>query len=339
VDAPATPEIVVRQNTTEIVNNGSVVVGTAGIGAPSSVQTFMRVLSLGGAPLTGITATIGGPDAADFVFVPNGGNPGDPLPTSLGINEGAMFDLRFAPKAGATGPRAATLTITSNDSDESLYVINLQGTAVTPTTQTITFDQPPDRLTTDAPFVLSATSSSGFFVSFALISGPATLFGTTLTLTGAPGTVTVEARQTGSATVLAATPVQRSFTVSSPATTFTSWPALLTLPANLRGPNDDADNDGLDNLLEYALDLNPNGSGGAFTGTPPTTLQTPTHMSFTYRRVRSELTYVVETSPTLIGGTWTSVGVTQGTPAGDGTTTASIPLSPGSGFLRLSVSQ
>ena len=48
------------------------------------------------------------------------------------------------------------------------------------------------------------------------------------------------------------------------------------VPANLRGPNDDADNDGLDNLLEYALDLNPNGTGGAFTGTPPTSVQTPT---------------------------------------------------------------
>jgi hypothetical protein len=109
------------------------------------------------------------------------------------------------------------------------------------------------------------------------------------------------------------------------------------VPANLRGPNDDADGDNLDNLIEYALDLNPNGSGGAFTGTPPTSQQTPTHLNYTYRRVRNDVTYLVETSPTLIGGTWTSVGVTQGTPAGDGTTTASIPLAPGSGFLRLVV--
>jgi hypothetical protein len=337
VDAPATPEIVVRQNTTEIVNNGTVTVGTAGIGAPSPVQTFMRVLSLGGAPLTGITATIGGPDAADFFYVPNGGNPGDPLPTSLGINEGAMFDLRFAPTAGATGARTATLTITSNDSDESLYVINLQGTAVTPTTQTITFNQPPDRLATDAPFVLSATSTSGFFVSFALISGPATLFGTTVTLTGAPGTVVVEARQTGSATVLAATPVSRSFSVTGP-DPLADFLTNAGVPANLRGPNDDPDGDNLDNLLEYALDLNPNGSGGAFSGTPPALSTTPTQLQLTYRRVRNDVTYVVQSATTL-SGPWSTGSVTQGTQAGDGTITASIPITPGSQFLRLSVTR
>ena len=111
------------------------------------------------------------------------------------------------------------------------------------------------------------------------------------------------------------------------------------VPANLRGPNDDADNDGLDNLLEYALDLNPNGSGGSYTGTPPALGSTPTLLELTYRRGRNDVTYVVETSPTLTGGAWTTVGVTQGTPAGDGTTTASIPLAPGSAFLRLVVTK
>ena len=120
---------------------------------------------------------------------------------------------------------------------------------------------------------------------------------------------------------------------------YATWPALLTLPANQRGPLDDPDGDGFDNLIEYALDLNPNGSGGAFTGTPPTSVQSPAQLSYTYRRVRNDVTYTVETSPTLTGGTWTSVGVTQGTPGPDGTTTASIPITPGSGFLRLSVTR
>ncbi len=122
-------------------------------------------------------------------------------------------------------------------------------------------------------------------------------------------------------------------------TPFEAFLAAAGIPTNLRGPNDDADSDGLDNLLEYALDLNPNGTGGTYTGTLPTFLSTPTQLSYTYRRVRNDVTYIVETSPTLIGGTWTSVGVTQGTPAGDGTTTASIPVTPGSQFLRLSVSR
>ncbi|MGL5018624.1 MAG: hypothetical protein ACRDBP_10840 [Luteolibacter sp.] len=62
-------------------------------------------------------------------------------------------------------------------------------------------------------------------------------------------------------------------------------------------------------------------------------------LTCTYRRVRNDVTYVVQTSPTLLGGTWTSVGVTQGTPAGNGITTASIPITPGSRFLRLSVTR
>ncbi len=115
--------------------------------------------------------------------------------------------------------------------------------------------------------------------------------------------------------------------------------ASAGVPTNLRGPNDDADNDGFDNLLEYALDLNPNGSGGAFTGSPPALSTTPTLLQLTYRRVRNDVTYTVETSPTLVGGTWTSVGVTQGTPAGDGTTNSSIPLGTGSAFLRLVVTK
>jgi uncharacterized delta-60 repeat protein len=121
--------------------------------------------------------------------------------------------------------------------------------------------------------------------------------------------------------------------------TFPTFLANAGVPANLRGPNDDADNDGLDNLIEYALDLNPNGNGGgSFTGSAPTLASTPALLQFTYRRVATDVTYVVETSPTLTGGTWTTVGVTQGTPTADGTTTASIPITPGSQFLRLAVS-
>jgi uncharacterized delta-60 repeat protein len=119
----------------------------------------------------------------------------------------------------------------------------------------------------------------------------------------------------------------------------TDFLANAGVPAHLRGPNDDADGDGLANLLEYALDLNPYGNGGAFTGISPSTATTPTHLQFTYRRVRNDVTYLVETCDDLATGSWTSIGVDQGTPAGDGTTTASLPISGGSRFLRLSVSR
>jgi probable HAF family extracellular repeat protein len=111
------------------------------------------------------------------------------------------------------------------------------------------------------------------------------------------------------------------------------------VPADLRGPNDDADADGLDNLLEYALDLNPNGSGGPYTGSPPALHTAPGQFQLTYRRVRDDLSYLVQTSPDLTTGSWTTLGVAQGTPAADGTTTASIPITPAKAFLRLIVTR
>jgi parallel beta-helix repeat protein len=93
----------------------------------------------------------------------------------------------------------------------------------TPTTttkqgQTISFPAIPNKTYGDPAFTLNATASSGLPVSYRVVSGPATVSGNTVTLTGS-GTVTIEALQAGNTTYNAATPVQQSFTVSSPAPT------------------------------------------------------------------------------------------------------------------------
>jgi hypothetical protein len=207
--------------------------------------------------------------------------------------------------------------------------------------QTISFTQPANVTFAGTPVVspLAATASSGLPVDLIVTSGPASYDSVAKTGTGT-GSIMIFAVQNGDATYAEAAFVERTFTSSAPiADALADFLANAGVPTNLRGPNDDADFDDLDNLLEYALDLNPNGSGGAFTGSLPTTSTTPTLLQFTYRRVRNDVTYVVETSPTLNGGTWTTRGVPQGTPAGDGTTTASIPITMGSQFLRLSVTR
>jgi hypothetical protein len=79
--------------------------------------------------------------------------------------------------------------------------------------QSIDFQVIADKLTTDLPFGLTATASSGLPVSFAIVSGPATVVGSTLTLDGAVGTVTVRASQPGNATYLAAPSIEQSFMV------------------------------------------------------------------------------------------------------------------------------
>ncbi len=81
--------------------------------------------------------------------------------------------------------------------------------------QTIIFPNIPGKKTTDAPFAMTATASSGLTVQYSIVSasGVATLAGDTLTLSGASGTVTVRASQSGNSTFDAALSVYRSFSV------------------------------------------------------------------------------------------------------------------------------
>lgn len=85
---------------------------------------------------------------------------------------------------------------------------------VSKASQSITFAQPANKISTDPPFTLSASASSGLPVGFTLVSGPATLVNNLLTLSGAPGSITVRATQAGNASYEAATPVERTFTVT-----------------------------------------------------------------------------------------------------------------------------
>src|SRR5439155_23418979 len=62
--------------------------------------------------------------------------------------------------------------------------------------QTITFGSLAGKTYGDAPFTVAASASSGLTVTFSIVSGPATVSGSTVTVTGA-GTVTVRASQSG----------------------------------------------------------------------------------------------------------------------------------------------
>jgi alpha-tubulin suppressor-like RCC1 family protein len=84
--------------------------------------------------------------------------------------------------------------------------------------QTITFGALADKTFGDAAFDVSATASGGLPVTFSVASGPATIAGSTVTLTGA-GTVTIRASQAGDANYDAAAPVDQPFTVAKAAAT------------------------------------------------------------------------------------------------------------------------
>lgn len=65
--------------------------------------------------------------------------------------------------------------------------------------QAITFNTIPKKYTTDVPFTLSSVVSTNLPLTYSIVSGPATIVNSTLTLTGAGGTVVVKAEQVGDA--------------------------------------------------------------------------------------------------------------------------------------------
>ncbi len=90
-----------------------------------------------------------------------------------------------------------------------------EGDPTGPLNQSIDFPEITDKLITDGPFDISATASSGLPVSISIISGPATIIGNTITLTGTTGTVFVQASQAGNEQFNAATTVRRFFEVTT----------------------------------------------------------------------------------------------------------------------------
>ena len=129
--------------------------------------------------------------------------------------------------AAATGPDGRIYAIggdvyENGDSSGSLTnEVDAYLPPATPLSQTISFPPIPTQTYGVAPLTLTAMATSNLPVSYTVISGPATVSGDVLKITGA-GNVEVEADQPGNTTYAAATPVDESFTVA---------PAQLTVNA------------------------------------------------------------------------------------------------------------
>jgi hypothetical protein len=124
----------------------------------------------------------------------------------------------YTPAVGtvlAAGTQTLSVIFTpANTTDYSTAAKTVQLT-VNKAAQTIAFTQPTSPVTysgTPITLTLSADSTSGLEANFSVASGPATVSGSTLKITGV-GTVVVAANQAGSANYLAAPQVTRSITV------------------------------------------------------------------------------------------------------------------------------
>jgi len=144
-------------------------------------------------------------------------------PFTLSATASSGLPVSFSIVSGPATIAGNTVTITGagtivvrasqagNDTYNAATPVN-RSFIVNKAAQSITFAELPDKTIGNAPFMLSATASSGLPVSFAVVSGPATISGNMVTLTGT-GTVEISATQAGNTNYLAATPVQQSFAV------------------------------------------------------------------------------------------------------------------------------
>ncbi|MFN8416094.1 MAG: glycosyl hydrolase family 8 [Cytophagaceae bacterium] len=118
--ATASPEINVKQATTNIANNGTYAFASAIAGTSSTPVTF-TIENIGNANLTVGTITLAGTDAASFSITQSSST------TVTGPTGTATFTVTFSP--ATVGAKTATISIANDDSDESPYIINLTGTA------------------------------------------------------------------------------------------------------------------------------------------------------------------------------------------------------------------
>jgi hypothetical protein len=139
--------------------------------------------------------------------------------SSLTANASCTFSVNVSGtsaglKSNTTGNVTSSEAGAGNTASASL--------TVNPGSQTITFGTPSAYTYGDVPFALSATASSGLTVAFSVTSGPCSISGTTVTITGA-GSCVIAATQGGDANYSAATAVSRTLAVNK---------AMLTVTAN-----------------------------------------------------------------------------------------------------------
>jgi hypothetical protein len=112
------------------------------------------------------------------------------------------------------GAGITTITASQGGNANYLAATEVQRTlTIGKASQTITFATPEDKNFSDADFNLSASASSGLGVTYQVVSGPASIVGSTVTLNKTLGIVSIQASQSGDNNYLPALDVVRDFNV------------------------------------------------------------------------------------------------------------------------------
>jgi hypothetical protein len=129
-----------------------------------------------------------------------------PVGTTVTISASPDAAHRFSGWSGDASGTASPVAITLDRAK------SVQAIFTGKTSQAIAFNPPGDHANDSTPFALSATASSGLSVTFAVVSGPATVSNGVVQVTG-PGAVAIQASQPGDGFYLPAAPVTQSFNV------------------------------------------------------------------------------------------------------------------------------
>jgi hypothetical protein len=152
----------------------------------------------------------------------------------VAISEVQGLNMGLTPGSGDKRDRAVWDGVFLNSTGGTAAYDNLliRQTGSQGEAQYIDFPAIANMLTTHNPFDLEASATSGLPIVYEILNGPATLNGSTVTLTGDAGIVTITANQAGDATWAPAAEVSQSFEVVDA----TAYTADLTIRRPCNGP-------------------------------------------------------------------------------------------------------
>ncbi len=209
----------------------SVIANTANFDARGGSVDVVAMFDCSAAPLSGLSLELALPEGWSAA-----GTTGSPLPGVL-PSAGSTGKVGWAYVTIPTGSARFSFTVNYPAGLPKAQVLTASTYAFLPeggqipiapvdivigapgqVPQAIIFAAPSDCTLDTRQIALSAVAGSDLPVTFAVVSGPATINGTVLTLTG-PGSITVQAAQAGNGIFAPAPRVQKSFVALAPAAT------------------------------------------------------------------------------------------------------------------------
>jgi hypothetical protein len=191
----------------------------ADIGTRSPVAVSVLPAGAGGVDISSLTLS-GAALPANYSFFS-----GTQIPLRAAkASAGFLFDHWTVTGGVVANSSAAdtTLRITGPATVQASYIPDPR------VAQSIEFPSIPSKVLPAPPFTIFATASSALPIVFSVVSGPATVSGSTVTLTGEPGVVIIEATQGGDARYLPAV-ASAPFIVTKPTPTTMTFGVLPNL--------------------------------------------------------------------------------------------------------------